>query len=645
MILVIFEGTMDAETGEQKITVRCPEYGVSQYSQKVKPPIAFVWHDQSTKSYEPLIYVEALERLDKKKKPVFLVLPTIHPESSRFTQITPPFQAALKDFIEQYMGFSEGCGRYSSPSHPWMPAQNSATLPKLSELISLKMKEITPVAVFRDRSNRLVGLIYKQGDAELFIPVIEDGSLALNLTTYYDVDMLPRPNLDLLLTVLTNKAGLFKFPGLRPSELLVETKEQRYVALRLTSGAIVPFNPFPLTSVSTHPQFTELAKKGSKPIGLLPWSEDVRFLRLTQITSETLDIVSEAVVEEGYQYLRLSLSEWLKTRVAAPVLKQLKALRKSHLPLYELRRRGDILLEPLITNWIDATPHQSVIQTLPLLRRNCRVEQSKESCSANPMCSWIGDECKIHSGTSEKIPNIVVYFTNRIVDELFRYPTQSREIMTQRVSRIRNPIGLVRTDDGLLTSKTKIRDLSDELGLDYVPEDRHSSGLSYPEDAHDDSMGRPLRTDFINLPADWRAAGLSRLPADPSIENRFITSIQLYTGEKIKAIETKILAVRKKQGVKKESAVRWSDADWWCFSKAYNLDLFVGQYNHESSLVRITKFFKAGSGRYAVMLHIERPEMLLSVKKPLALGDLPASFKAYMDSGFASDWEAVKETV
>jgi len=642
LLLVVFEGSTDPETGEKRVTIRCPEYGVSQFSQRYKPPVGFLWYDLNTKVYEPLIYVEALDKLDKKKKPQFLMLPTIHPESGRFTQIAPQLQSALKDFIDQYLSFAEGCGRYSSPTHPWMPTESSTAVPKLSELLALKIKDLVPTTVLRDRSNRLVGVIYQQGESQIYIPAIEDGSMGLALTTLYDVEGLPKPNLDLLLTVLNSKTGLHKFAGLRPAELLVDKKEQRYSALRLASGAIVPFNPFALTATATHPQFTDLVKKGAQPISLLPWTEDARFLKMSQQTTETLEIVPEAVIEEAYQYLRLSLSEWLKTPDGSGMFRQLKALRQSHLPLYELRRRGDILLEPLINNWIDATSHDRVVQALPLLRRNCRVT-SRDTCTTSPMCSWIGDECKIHSGTSKKIPNIKVYFTGRLVDELFRYPTKAREILTHHVSHIRDPIGLVRTEEGFLTSKTKIRNLIDELGLDYVPDEEHTAGLSYPEEAHDDVMGRPPRPEYIEIPADWKRAGLSRLPADPAIENRFTTSMQLYTGEKLKAIEAKVLAVKKKQ-IATAAKVRWTDADWWCFSKVYNLDLFVAQYNHESGLVRITKFYQVKSGNYAVALMINGPEMLLSAKKPLALADLPSTFRSFMDSGFASDWESVKAT-
>lgn len=640
LLLVILEGRSNSETGEVSVSIRCPNYGISQHSQLYKPPVAFVWNDVALGSYEPLIYVEATGKEDKKKKPVFLTLATIHSQTAKFREINPTIQTAMKDFITQYLDTKEGCGRYSSPSHPWMPNEATPLVPRLNLLLAIKT--ITPAAILRDRSNRLVGINYNFGDQQLFVPVIDDGSLGIAVPSVYDTESIPYPSLDTLLNAYGNKEGLGRLQALKVSEIIIDAKEQKFTAVRLACGALVPFNAFPITQVSTHPQFTELIKKGASTIQTTPWNEDARFLRIEQLSKETLDIVPEAVVDEAYQYLRLSFSEWLKTRQGTGVLKQLKALRKSGLPLYELRRRGDILLEPLITNWIDASDHQTIIQSLPMLRKNCLVQKDKETCESNPICSWIGDECKIHAGTSEKIPNVVVYFTHKLVDEILRFPVKAKELMSGQVSHIHPPLGLVRTEEELLTSKTKITNLIDELDLDYVPEDDYSAGLSYPENAHNDTLGRQTRPEFIDIPIDWKQAGLYRMPYDPSIESRLITSIQIWTGEKLPAITKKIAEVRKKQGAVPKQ-LNWSDTDWWCFGKAYGRNLFITQYNSESGLVRITKFLNTGSTKYGFILIIEQPEILLASKNPILAADLPKVFSTFLDSGFSYNWASLKE--
>jgi len=646
LILVFFEGSTDAE-GQQSVSIRCSEYGVSQFSQKYKPPMAFVWHDLSNDAYEPLIYIEALEKkteeegVKAKAKTQFLVLPTLHPEDAKFPLIHAQVQDSLQNFITQYLSYSEGCGRFSSPAHPWLPDMPSATVPKLSDLLSSRTEDLVPNAVLRDRSNRLVGVIYKITETYIYIPAVEDGSMALKLQSVYDIEGLPTPSLDTILTVLSNK-GLKKFPGLVPADLLFDAKEQRFCALRLTSGALVPVAPQPIATPSAHPTFTQLMKKGAQPVAILPWTEDARFLGMSQSSSETIDIVPEAVVEEAYQYLRISLSEWLKSsdRDAVKVMKQIKALRKSHLPLYELRRRCDILLESLIHNWLDASDHAEVMPSFSLLRKNCRVERSEEMCSTNPMCSWIGSECKIHTGTSEGIPDIKMYFTGRIIDELLRYPYLAAEILESGVSKIRNPIGLVRQDDFILTGKSKISEISAELGLDYVPEDDYSTGLSYPEDAHDSTLGRPTRPDHIDIPIEWKRIGLYRIPADPRIEDRFIASVVAYTGHPLKAVEKRIKDARPK---KNDSAVQWNDSDWWCFGKAYGTDVFIARYNQDTQMTRIFKWYKIApvSTVFTIVFFIDSPEILQSIPKPIPLANLPSVFKTYMDAGFGTTWESL----
>jgi len=646
LILVFFEGSTDAE-GQQTVSIRCSEYGVSQFSQKYKPPMAFVWHDLTTNAYEPLIYIEALEKKEQedgakaKAKTPFLVLPTIHPEDAKFPLIHAQVQDSLKDFITQYLSYSEGCGRFSSPAHPWLPDMPSASVPKLSDLLSTRTEDLVANSILRDRSNRLTGVLYKITETLIYIPALEDGSMALKLPSVYDIEGLPTPSLDTILTALSNK-GLKKFPGLTPSDLIFDAKDQRFCALRLTSGALVPVAPQPIATPSAHPTFAQLMKKGAQPVAILPWAEDARFLGMSQSSSETIDIVPEAVVEEAYQYLRISLSEWLQSsdRDAGKVLKQIKALRKSHLPLYELRRRCDILLEPLIHNWLDASPHAEVMPSFALLRKNCRVERSEESCSSNPMCSWIGNTCKIHTGTSEGIPDIKMYFTSRIIDELLRYPYLAAEILESGVSKIRNPMGLVRQDDFVLTGKAKISDISAELGLDYVPEDDYSTGLSYPEDAHNASLGRRTRPDHIDIPTEWRRAGLNRLPADPRIEDRFIASVVAYTGHPLKAVEKRIKEARPK---KNDSAVQWNDADWWCFGKAYGTDVFIARYNQDTQMTRIFKWYKIApiSTQFTIVFFVDAPEILQSNPKPTPLANLPAVFKTFMDAGFGTTWESI----
>jgi len=643
LLLVIFENTTDAE-GVSKVKIRCPEYGVSQYSQKYKPPMAFLYNDVNLGIYEPMIYIEGTGKMDKKGKPEFLVLPTIHPEDSKFPLIEKASQSSLKDFISQYLSYSEGCGRFTSPAHPWLPDLDSKAVPRLSDLLALKVPEFEADSVLRDRSNRLVGVLYNHVPSSntVFIPALEDGSLALSLKTQYDIDALPLPPLDILLNALTNKSGFSKLIGLRPDVLLL--KDMKYCGIRLLSGAIIPINPLPTTSTMANPVYEALTKKGAKPISILPWEEDARFLQSDKPVKETLDIVPEALVEEAYHYLRISLSTWLNTKPGAKTLRQLKGLRVAHLPLFELRKRADILLEPLIHNWLNTDAHTEAIPALSLLRKDCIIEKSKDRCETSPMCSWIGSSCKIHSGSSDKVPDVKVYFTSRIVDELLRYPNLASEILNNKVPKIRPPLGLVRSEDSLITGKSKIRELADELGLNYVPADEYSVGQTYPESIHNDQLKRKERQEHVDIPDSWKKAGLRRFVLDPIIENRLKTSLTGFTGDSMKVIEKKIGDIKKAKSLKIEP-LKWAELDWWCFAAAYDTDVLVSRYDHESESPKIVRWFKANdkavSKQFCFVFVVESPEVLLSLKKPLPLEELPPQVKAFLDMGSATSLESI----
>ena len=647
LLMVIFEGKTD-EDGITKVNIRCPDYGVLQYSQKYRPPIAFIWNDLNSGIYEPIIYIEGTGQKDDRGKPEFLVLPTINPEDSKFETIDKTIQSSLRDFIKQFMTPTEGCGRFTSPLHPWMPDRDSVTIPRLSELLYVKVPEYTAEAVLRDRSNRLVGVIYNHNskNTEIYIPALEDGSLGLQLSSRYDShpDAIPKPNILDLLGVLVNKSGLGKITSLQPASLLdKEGDENRYFALKLKSGAILPINPIQKTSKITSPELEKLKEKGQAKedhLAILPWEEDARFLKVGDSVKESMDVLPETVLEEAYQFLRLSLSEWLKTEEGSHTLKQLQGLRSSKLPLFELRKRGDILLEPLINNWIDAEGHMEAIPLLALLRKNCIFETSQKGCETSPICKWIGETCKIHVGTSEKIPDIKLYFTHRIVDEIMRYPTLSNEILDKGVSRIRNPTDIIHIEDSILTAKTQIRDLVDDLELNYVPDEDYSAGLTYPESAHANTIGRPVPAYFVEIPEDWKRLGLRRLQADPTIEDRLKTTLVAYTGEGIQQIKKRVK--EKKEEKHDKSPINWSDKDWSCFSEAYDVNILVTKYDYETQDTRIVKWFKSTeSDNFCIIFEVESPEIVLFNKKHLKRDDLPKIMRTYLDSAFPLTWESI----
>jgi hypothetical protein len=102
------------------VKVKCPEYGVSEYSKLVKPPLAFIWYDRASDVYEPIIYVEGISKKDKKDKQQFMVLTTYHESDAKFPIIDKSVQESLSDFIklndDTEHGFTDGLHNFIATS-------------------------------------------------------------------------------------------------------------------------------------------------------------------------------------------------------------------------------------------------------------------------------------------------------------------------------------------------------------------------------------------------------------------------------------------------------------------------------------------------------------------------------------------------
>lgn len=681
IILVIFEGTLSEEDGSMDIKIRCPLYGVNTFNQyeKNRPPMAFVWYDTVNKNYEPIIYVESKKAEGRGGRSKFVVLSTFHKEDKKMEEIDSLSRNSIIKMAEQYLSYEEGCGRYNPPPHPWTVDEYTFDVPKISDILALEIPDCKADAVLRDCSNRLVGVIWKHVGQKMnfYLPALEDGSMGLNLKSVYDIESLPLPSMEQIFMFLLGQELLTAFPQLSPKEILVH--EDNYCAVRLECDSIVPF--FPETTDPTvrrkqkkpteqAPYITKMndLMKRAQKINFLPWSEDARFLCPKKVEkAKEFEIIPETVMEEAYQYLRISFSEWLNTGKpnAKAVLNQLLMLRTANLPLFEIRRRADILLEPLIHNWLNVSDHKEAVPILSILRKNCIILKSEATCESSPMCSWIESEaeeetepeeklkkkkkhiglendkkCKIKIPQTETVPDVKVYFTNRLIDEIFRYKRLSEELISNQVSKIRRPVGLYRTKDYVISSKSKIDEISDEMDLRHVPSEQYSAGLSFPEDAHDHSLGRKLRPYLIELPVDWSKAGIYRVPVKP-IDNRFLQSLFLWTDDLSKETIEKKIKDQRTDKKTKAVPVQWNDKDWFNFGKAYDVNIFQTKYNEDDENIPIMRFLKTTeTDNYAVVLYtLSDVELLLSKRRPLKLSDLPRNFHSYLDSGVIAKYE------
>jgi len=471
----------------------CPSFGVSVRDQIVKPPLLFVLEDQVSGLYDPLVLYEG------KDKDTKLLLGLLQTEKPIFGKLSPIIREALSGFITQYYGPTEGCGRGAAPVHPWMPVRDSTKVPLFGTFVKTALTEsdVKPYAQLRDRSNRLVGVIVQHKGKEFYIPTLDDGAIRTDLPSFQGEDALPRPQLQLLLEMLTGQQIVVRdqklvklFPGLAPKRLIATT--DNFVALELVCGAWVPFEPFSLTSEVKHRRFAELriSKINVSIVDVMPWELDISMLRPPISTDPDLTTTSEETLNESYQHLRISFSKWLHTTADGNrVRNQIELLRQARrrLPLFELQKRLDLLLTSIIANpsnpWL--TIEGKATQTL--LRRDCKAIQTEADCTGG--CSWSGGRCLIHTTATERYFDPVRVCIARLTDELLRSFGQAQEVLNQRVPYLRSMdrTAIVHGDGALLFSfdnrdKKGKPALFDKLGYSERKATDYTRGLTYPEE-------------------------------------------------------------------------------------------------------------------------------------------------------------------
>jgi hypothetical protein len=154
-------------------------------------------------------------------------------------------------------------------------------------------------------------------------------------------------------------------------------------------------------------------------------------------------------IEDVYQHLRLSFASWLARPSAGRDIrgKLEEILKRNDMPLFEKRKRLDILLEAKVTGWLEPKDEGEVTE-LGFLRVDC-ITQPESSCSGR--CKWVSgysgsgqsqgpNKCAIHTpasispnGSAINVPRMLYL---RLVDELIRYASRREEIFSRKVPRL-----------------------------------------------------------------------------------------------------------------------------------------------------------------------------------------------------------------
>lgn len=558
--------------------IECPKFGISFKDQQSRPPLLFILQDSVTGLYDPLVLYDGVSKDEKR---LLGVLQETMPIFGMLSQrIKEPLQAFLTKYYQPY----EGCARTASPIHPWMPVRDATRVPKLGELIaSASYNWIRIISLLRDRSNRLVGvIIYNRpyGKQELavpfYIPCVDDGTILPGTPSVYgeDEDALPRSSLKEIMELLIGKQNVISehklahsFPGLEPARL--SSDGRNIIAVELKCGATIPCAPITLMTKldksDVHKRLPILPTVEFKDD--MPWETDIAILGSTSEDDKSLGQTDEEVLEESYQHLRISISNWLnenpKGRKVRTQIELLRQARK-RLPLFELQKRLDILLTPIVSSFLTENGERQPF----LLRRDCLQIKKEKACVAG--CSWSDGRCLIHTTQTPRYLEPLRVLTARLADELLRTFGEAAEILEQHVSYLK-PIAkdqIVKEGDTLMFSAFGRGDesLYDKLGYSRRRPGTYTRALTYPEEVSKSEIEIATHTGL----EEWGfqkpvfGADISRDPL-----NKIVSILVYMTGKSIDEIEREI------------GPFTGSNANWTLLANMLEVNIIFTEYNNQ----------------------------------------------------------------
>jgi hypothetical protein len=417
------------------------------------------------------------------------------------------------------------------------------------------------------------------------------------------------------------------------------------VGFQTAVGTFVPVAPEPLSASPPLP---------IQQVDEFPWERDNHILRAPDAPTITVTAMEETLapideqLAEAYQHLRLSFSRWLHRDAQAPAFRrEIEKILTSSLPLYERRKRMDILLEPRIRTMVELTPAAATDRkALSLLRQDC-LSLPEADCAAAGACRWSGGRCLIHAPTVAPTDPIRI-FTARLSDEVLRYAIRRRELMEETVPEIRVPRGVVRIGNELYMAtrhKEAATSILERLGFTGTTEMRFPEemlrfdGLEEEAEALNATVvaagGAPVIMEYADnkLPAHWLTMGYE-LPAPlPDLPDPRGAAFYAGTGKGPGHWSSVVQAYKFRSS---KAPFDWSMRDMYAIASFYKLNILYIQDGRIRLWIAPPENKKTGE---EFMLFWGPLELLLTKEKRWVLkkGDFPPDLRQALDASIPAN--------
>lgn len=445
---------------KNELSVRCPPFGfnVEQYS---RSDIGFILHHYSG-VWEPIFYSD--NRL----------IPGMEPTHKSDLTFQRALEAAwpkivrqrVQEFETQCQGLGRGLYTSSSFIDPMAMISVSRAIQTLAE---------GPTGIVRDAYNHIAALTFRPGRGSkglVALPVVDDELIAPAKFIYLDWDDFePAPMEVIVAYYQENFDRVFSmYPGYRISRRVKSNATNEYVALRLKNGLYIPSGP---------PRSEEgISNLKIEYVDEMEWryNRDIVFDKGESI--KDILMAEENEMEEIFQHLRLTFSNWFSgSSVETSSRQQIKDIIDNiKLPLFEKRKRLEILLGNTILSWMD-TDVPTTGEKTSIVRVDCTLKTTQPTCSGR--CAWrqSGPEgigrCYLHSPKDFRLggrrvngPRLLMY---RLLEELLRFPDRKRELVEKGVSTLVDLKDAVLIGDQYILPESSVA-WYDLLRLDWIRE-------------------------------------------------------------------------------------------------------------------------------------------------------------------------------
>lgn len=424
------------------VEVRCPPYGVTTKMQETCD-VAFLLHYWNG-LWEPVFYTRNDPDAD------------IHETRLIFTQETrADWPQIVKDRFDEYCQMCKRSGLGMYMDSPLVSPQ--ALLP-LSVLVDSDRVNVT--GILRDAYNHVSAALVKlPNETYVPIPAIDDGGLYPNL----DIELSWTNILDAIASgdeiLAYYKAAvaplLVGYPKASPSytvkrqirmdKTLVEKPD--VVLLQMETGLFVP--------ARKTDAFPEELESEIGEAHWLTWAMNSKLVFGEQKASAKEEL-SHQDFQEIYEHLRLSFSNWLRTKPNAKRdIEKILFVNNRPNPNMTVQQKRSALFTLLgyeVLSWLDSTLPKP--DRKPSLKRlDCPVLTSKERCGESNRCVWQEESgrCLIHVpetytvGAQEVDAKIVMVL--RLIEELVRFPLRREELMKKGIGEYRKLLEPIRVQN------------------------------------------------------------------------------------------------------------------------------------------------------------------------------------------------------